>query len=97
MLHIQSQDEMISGLTEYEDQREREVEGLREALCAVKTLLETVGGYCRDKAFKFNTEQFGKDMVQHINIMGAHGDEDYMKGELSCRHIDLRKNNRNKN
>jgi hypothetical protein len=91
MLHIQSQDEALAELYADESAREREVEELREALCAVKALLETVGGFCRDKAFKFDTEQFGKDMVQHINIMGAYGDPDYLKGALSCRHVDLRK------
>lgn len=36
------------------------------------------------------SEQFGRDMVRHINIMGAHGDPDYLKGDLSCRHVDMR-------
>jgi hypothetical protein len=90
VLHITSQDERIAELEEDEAAREKEAEELREALCTVKALLETVGGYCRDKAFRFDTEQFGKDMVRHINSMGAHGDPDYLKGELSCRHVDLR-------
>jgi len=28
--------------------------------------------------------------LTHNNIMGAHGDPDYLKGDLSCRHVDMR-------
>ena len=44
----------------------------------------------RDAAPPDLSEQFGRDMVRHINIMGAHGDPDYLKGDLSCRHVDMR-------
>ena len=44
----------------------------------------------RDAAPPDMSEQFGRDMVRHINIMGAHGDPDYLKGDLSCRHVDTR-------
>lgn len=44
----------------------------------------------RDAAPPDMSEQFGRDMVRHINIMGAHGDPDYLKGDLSCRHVDMR-------
>ena len=44
----------------------------------------------RDAAPPDMSEQFGRDMVRHINIMGAHGDPDYLKGDMSCRHVDMR-------
>jgi hypothetical protein len=31
-----------------------------------------------------------RGMNTHNNIMGAHGDPDYLKGDLSCRHVDMR-------
>jgi len=44
----------------------------------------------RDAAPPDMSEQFGRDMVRHINIMGAHGDPDYLRGDMSCRHVDMR-------
>ena len=44
----------------------------------------------RDAAPPDLSEQFGRDMVRHINIMGAHGDPDYLRGDMSCRHVDMR-------
>ena len=35
-------------------------------------------------------DQFARDHAPHINLMGAMGDPDYLKGHNSCRHIDLR-------
>ena len=52
--------------------------------------LHTANKAMRDAAPPDMSEQFGRDMVRHINIMGAHGDPDYLKGDLSCRHVDLR-------
>jgi len=31
-----------------------------------------------------------RDYTGHINLMGALGDPDYMRGSLSCRHVDTR-------
>lgn len=33
---------------------------------------------------------FARDHAPFINLMGGIGDPDYMKGQLSIRHIDLR-------
>jgi hypothetical protein len=35
-------------------------------------------------------DDLARDLSGHINLMGALGDPDYMRGSLSCRHVDLR-------
>lgn len=90
-VHFADSADRIAELEREEQEKDKELESLRNALHSVKALLETVGKFCADKAFMFDTEQFGRDMVGHINIMGAHGDPDYLKSNgMSIRHVDLR-------
>jgi uncharacterized coiled-coil protein SlyX len=35
-------------------------------------------------------DELARDVSGHINLMGGLGDPDYMRGTLSCRHVDLR-------
>ena len=61
-----------------------------DGFAAAAESLHAANKAMRDAAPPDMSEQFGRDMVRHINIMGAHGDPDYLKGDLSCRHVDMR-------
>jgi hypothetical protein len=75
-----------------------------EAMKARIAELEGAMGAARDAAdsiakafglalFEPSPDEISRDMSGHINLMGAHGDPDYLKGGASaqtCRHTDLR-------
>lgn len=67
-----------------------EADGLRQALSRLHTALEGAAQFARDAHFALDPELFSRDYCGHINLMGASGDPDYLKGALSCRHIDTR-------
>jgi hypothetical protein len=88
-LHIESQDEALSGLSEEHAQEEAERIKLEGALHAAKGKIQEAmdsltAAWCPPV-------EFGRDMVAHINLMAGHGDPDYMKSNgMSIRHVDLR-------
>ncbi|MGL4680033.1 MAG: hypothetical protein ACRCWC_11710, partial [Plesiomonas shigelloides] len=88
-LHIQNQDEALEELREQFEtemnERLRLEDAMYKAQQSIETALQAVRyGQC-------SSIEFSRDMSGHINIMAAHGDEDYLtKDGQSIRHIDLR-------
>ena len=89
-IHFGDSAERISELEEDCTQMDIEREGLRHALRVARDALEVVVTYCSDRAYTLNPDTFTRDFSGHINLMGAQGDPDYKKGDLNCRHVDLR-------
>jgi len=89
-IHFGDSAERISELEEECTQMDIERENLRHALRVARDALEVVTKYCTARAYTFEPDTFARDFAPHINLMGAQGDPDYRKGELSCRHVDLR-------
>ena len=67
-----------------------ERENLRIALIKLGTVHEAMANYARNCAHAISTDIFQHDFAPFINLMGVHGDPDYQKDELSCRHVDCR-------
>lgn len=89
-IHFADSAERILELEEELTQMDIEREKLRHALGVVRDALDTIKGYANDQAFTFREDTFARDFAPHINLMGGHGDPDYMKGDMACRHVDLR-------
>lgn len=89
ILHIQSQAEAIEELRadfeEEHDERLRFEKAAHNAKAAIDAALAQI-----TETMPAQPLDFARDLAGHINIMHAHGDPDYTKGKLSCRHIDLR-------
>ena len=69
----------------------RERNAYRAMLIELGTHLEAFSKKAREAAFHFSPDTFARDYTSHINLMGGlHKDPDYMRGENSCRHVDLR-------
>jgi hypothetical protein len=63
----------------------------RAMMIELGTHLEAFSKKAREAAFHFSPDVFARDYTSHINLMGGlHKDPDYMRGENSCRHVDLR-------
>jgi hypothetical protein len=66
---------------------------LEGAMGAAKSNAESIAKAFGLALFEPGPDEIGRDMSGHINLMGAHGDPDYLKGGAStqtCRHTDLR-------
>lgn len=82
-----------------DDERLKECEQLREALCTVKAALEVVAGYSRDQAFHlgFEGDTFARDFAPFINLMGIHHkDPDYGAPSKPTGHIDTKNSTKRK-
>ena len=80
-------------LEEEANERLKENEKLREALCTVKAALAVVGSYARDQAFHLGFEQntFARDFAPFINLMAVHHkDPDYGAPIKPTGHIDTK-------
>lgn len=88
-LHIQSQAEEIEELLdEFEEEHEERLRFERaahDAKAAIDAALSQI-----TETMPAPPLDFAADHTSHINLMGGMGDPDYMKGKLSCRHIDTR-------
>jgi len=85
--------ERIAELEEDDDNRLKECEQLRQALCTIKAALEVVSNYARDQAFHlgFEGNTFARDFAPFINLMGIHHkDPDYGKPGKPTGHIDTK-------
>lgn len=89
ILHIQSQAEAIEELRadfeEEHDERLRFEKSAHSAKAAIDAALAAIA-----EAMPAQPLDFARDNTSFINLMGGIGDPDYMKGQLSIRHIDLR-------
>ena len=89
ILHIQSQAEAIEELRadfeEEHDERLRFEKAAHNAKAAIDAALAAIA-----EAMPAQPLDFASDHTSHINLSGGLGDPDYMKGQLSCRHIDTR-------
>lgn len=89
VLHIQSQDEAIEELRadfeEEHNERLRFEKAAHDAKAAIDAALAQI-----TETMPAPPLDFATDHTSHINLMGGLGDPDYMKGKLSCRHIDTR-------
>ena len=87
--YIQSQAEAIEELRadfeEEHNERLRFEESAHSAKAAIDAALAAIA-----EAMPAQPLDFASDHTSHINLMGGIGDPDYMKGQLSSRHIDLR-------
>jgi len=92
VLHIQSQDEAIEELRadfeEEHNERIRFEKAAHDAKSAIDAALAAISDAMPPAPLDFAT-----DHASHINLMGGMGDPDYMKGKLSCGHIDTRDTN----
>lgn len=90
-LHIEMQDE---ALQEREQEAQQAQQRARDAEAALTNLLpqfDALRAVLLAAAPIDPTETMGKDMAPHINLMGGHGDSDYLKPNgMTCRHVDLR-------
>lgn len=82
--------ERVQELTEELDRMRAEFDRLKSGLLAASEAFHAARAALIAAIPSDLTEQFGRDYVPHINLMGGLGDPDYMKGDLSCRHVDLR-------
>ena len=88
-LHVEEQDEALAELRELNERQGKTIDGLRAAIAGVSTALDAA--QTAVQACDMGTEiDICRDISGHINISHASGDQDYTKGKLSCRHIDLR-------
>lgn len=93
ILHIQSQAEAIEELIEElrDDFEEEHNERLRfekaahDAKAAIDAALAAI-----TEAMPAEPPDFARDNTSFVNLMCGIGDPDYMKGQLSIRHIDTR-------
>ena len=89
ILHIQSQAEAIEELRadfeEEHNERLRFEKAAHSAKAAIDAALAAIA-----EAMPAQPLDFASDHTSFINLMGGIGDPDYMKGKLSCRHIDTR-------
>ena len=89
ILHIQSQAEAIEELRadfeEEHNERLRFEEAAHSAKAAIDAALSAI-----TEAMPAQPLDFARDHTSFINLMGGIGDPDYMKGQLSIRHIDTR-------
>lgn len=88
-LHIASQDEALADVREEhaieQDERQRLERAAHEAKTAIESALAAVTATIHQPI------EFGRDLVPHINLMAAHGDQDYLKSNgMSIRHVDCR-------
>ena len=88
-LHIQSQaeaiEELLDDFEEEHEERLRFEKAAHDAKAAIDAALAAI-----TEAMPAEPLDFATDHTSHINLMGGLGDPDYMKGQLSCRHIDTR-------
>lgn len=89
ILHIQSQAEAIEELRadfeEEHNERLRFEKAAHDAKAAIDAALDQI-----NETMPAPPLDFATDHASHINLMGFLGDPDYMKGKLSCGHIDTR-------
>ena len=89
ILHIQNQAEAIEELRadfeEEHNERLRFEEAAHSAKAAIDAALAAIA-----EAMPAQLLDFARDNTSFVNLMGGIGDPDYMKGQLSIRHIDLR-------
>ena len=89
ILHIQSQAEAIEELRadfeEEHNERLRFEKAAHNAKDAIDAALAAI-----TEAMPAQPLDFARDNTSFINLMGGIGDPDYMKGQLSIRHIDTR-------
>lgn len=88
-LHIQAQADAIEELrddfAEEHEERIRFERAAHDAKAAIDAALAQI-----NETMPAPPLDFATDHTSHINLMGGLGDPDYMKGQLSCRHIDTR-------
>ena len=89
ILHIQSQDEALAEALEELAASEQELEQCRRAISISQAAMHTAISEMIANTPVLPIE-FARDYTSQINLMGALGDADYMKGQMSARHIDLR-------
>ena len=89
ILHIQSQNEAIEELLDdFEEEHEERLrfeKAAHDAKAAIDAALDQI-----NETMPAPPLDFATDHNSHINLMGFLGDPDYMKGKLSCGHIDTR-------
>jgi hypothetical protein len=89
ILHIQNQAEAIEELRadfeEEHDERLRFEKAAHDAKAAIDAALAAI-----TEAMPAQPLDFARDNTSFINLMGGIGDPDYMKVQLSIRHIDTR-------
>ena len=88
-LHIQAQadaiEELRADFEEEHNERLRFEKAAHDARAAIDAALAQI-----NETMPAPPLDFATDHTSHINLMGGMGDPDYMKGKLSCRHIDTR-------
>jgi hypothetical protein len=89
ILHIQSQAEAIEELRadfeEEHNERLRFEKAAHSAKAAIDAALDQI-----NETMPAEPLDFARDNTSFVNLMGGIGDPDYMKGQLSIRHIDPR-------
>ena len=83
MERMQQQDQTIDAL------KGRVVE-LEATLRAAKAHAQALSVAIINGMADLTPDMHDRDYTGHINIMAAHGDPDYQRGSLSCRHVDMR-------
>lgn len=89
ILHIQNQaeaiEELLDDFEEEHEERLRFEKAAHDAKAAIDAALDQI-----NETMPAQPLDFARDNTSFINLMGGIGDPDYMKGQLSIRHIDLR-------
>lgn len=80
---FEQQDQTIDALKTRLAELERTLSAAKEMAQALASLV--IGGTAQLKP-----DDLARDLCGHINLMGGLGDPDYLKGALTCRHVDLR-------
>jgi hypothetical protein len=89
VLHIADQDEALAEVRE--DYANVELERLRLESAAYDTKTAIEAALAIVSAPLFKPSEFMRDLAPHINLMAAHGDQNYLKKNgMSIRHIDCR-------
>lgn len=89
ILHIQSQAEAIEELRADFEEEHNERLSFEKAAHSAKAAIDAALAAITE-AMPAEPLDFARDNTSFINLMGGIGDPDYMKGQLSTRHIDTR-------
>ena len=89
ILHIQSQAEAIEELRADFEEEHNERLSFEKAAHSAKAAIDAALAAIAE-AMPAEPLDFARDHTSFINLMGGIGDPDYMKGQLSIRHIDTR-------
>lgn len=95
--HVASADLYRADAMERMTQQDQTIDALKARVAELDATLRTAKDHAHALSAAIingmaerSPDDIGRDYTGHINLMGALGYPDYMRGPLSCRHVDTR-------